>query len=101
MKEYILKQRFELFSVRSVFEDLGISLKDVTLRDRPDFSFVFEGRNIGLEETKCSFNEKAFKTESRLSDIKILLLHLRFVFQFEILLTEIPVFYDSVSYSML
>ena len=66
MKENILKQRFELFSVRSVFEELGISLKDVTLRDRPDFSFIFEGSNIGLEETKCSFNENAFKTESRL-----------------------------------
>lgn len=66
MKENILKQRFELFSVRSVFEELEISLKDVTLRDRPDFSFIFEGSNIGLEETKCSFNEKAFKTESRL-----------------------------------
>ena len=47
------KHRTEYFEVKPIFDSLGIELMQDGFSDKPDFRFTYEGKNIGLEATRC------------------------------------------------
>ena len=47
------KRRIEYFEVKPILKSLGIELRRVEVSEKPDFNFVYEGKKIGLETTRC------------------------------------------------
>ena len=47
------KRRVEYFEVKPILKSLGIGLRQVEVSEKPDFKFVYEGKKIGLEATRC------------------------------------------------
>ncbi len=53
LQELSPKHRKEYFEVKPIFDSLGIGLMQDGISDKPDFRFTYEGKNIGLEVTRC------------------------------------------------
>lgn len=53
LQELSPKHRKEYFEVKPIFDSLGIGLMQDGISDKPDFRFTYEGKNIGLEATRC------------------------------------------------
>ena len=61
MRQTVEDKRFELFSISPLLEELGVSAKTIKLdEERPDFSFEYEGKKIGVEETKCKYRKRYY-----------------------------------------
>ena len=65
MRQTIEDKKYELFSISPLLEELGISIKTIKLdEERPDFSFEYEGKKIGLEETKCKYRKRYYVNDN-------------------------------------
>ena len=47
------RHRIEYFEVKPILDSLGIVIMQDGIRDKPDFRFTYEGKEIGLETTRC------------------------------------------------
>ncbi|MBO4810293.1 MAG: hypothetical protein J5552_01865 [Prevotella sp.] len=47
------KHRKEYFEVKPILDSLGIELTQDGISDKPDFRFTYDGKEIGLETTRC------------------------------------------------
>ena len=65
MRQTIEDKKFELFSISPLLEELGVSIKAIKLdEERPDFSFEYKGKKIGLEETKCKYRKRYYVNDN-------------------------------------
>ena len=53
LQELSPKHRIEYFEVKPILDSLGIELTQDCISDKPDFRFTYEGKEIGLETTRC------------------------------------------------